>query len=306
MPTFRPLDPSDYGALHRLYTSMSAGIPHHFRVGEEQFSEQLLGYGRLSAADCVNPGLEAAFVAERAGEPIALALTTVLAKQHEWGPMEPGTGILRFLLAPPGAQEQAIAAIRAAQDHLAQVGAHTVLAMHYIFGPVFHNTGCAMLPAAWPWLGHWLFLAGFRARSSEIRLRRPMKERPEPLELPAGSELREHVAEGRALGAPANLDEWDLYIDGENAAQCHNAFGENYVRGAGHDAVHTEWLGVAERFRGRGLARAMLRLGMVRAWDRGSRVATLTTAGINFRAQALYITEGYAQTDTMWDFHIPH
>ena len=108
------------------------------------------------------------------------------------------------------------------------------------------------------------------------------------------------MAEGRTLGAPANLDEWDLYIDGENAAQCHNAFGENYVRGARHDAVHTEWLGVAERFRGRGLARAMLRLGMVRAWDRGSRVATLTTAGINFRAQALYITEGYAQTDTMW------
>lgn len=300
MLTARPLEPRDYGPLHRLYVALADRIPHHPTVTEEQFAEGLLGYGHGDVLPCVDPGAEAAFVVERAGEAVALALTTVVAKQHHWGPVEPGTGILRFVLAPPDAEEQALAAIGAAKDQLRGCGARALLALHYIYGPLFHNTSCAMLPAAWPWLGHWLFLQGFRVRGSEIRLRRPMPERPQPLALPEGSELRQHQSE-----AVDDLDRRGLYIDGVEAAQCHNAHGAHYVRGAGRDMVYTEWLGVDARFRGRGLGRAMLRLGLVRAWDRGSRVATLTTAGMNFRAQALYVTEGYEQTDTMWDFRIP-
>jgi len=48
----------------------------------------------------------------------------------------------------------------------------------------------------------------------------------------------------------------------------------------------------------------MLRNAICRAYDEGCRVVTLTTDGCNFRAQALYVSEGYAQTDTMWRFQL--
>jgi ribosomal protein S18 acetylase RimI-like enzyme len=304
MATARPIRKSDLEPLHEVYCSMVGSIPHHPAVTEAQFSRELLTYSHTDVVPCVDESAGAALVVERGGKPVALALTALLAKDHSWDSLKAGTGVLRLLLAPPHAQDEALAVIEAAKAHLRAEGAESLLALHYVMGPGFHNTGCAMLPATWPWLGHWLYLSGFRAKGSEIRFRRPMDDRPDSLELPAEGDLRVYRGEYGWPGESEFRDTKHLFIDDRDAAQCHNAFAGYYVDGAGRDLVHTEWLGVGEDFRGRGLGRAMLRQGLVRAWDEGARVATLTTAGKNFRAQALYVSEGYVQTDTMWEFEL--
>ncbi len=298
----RDMRETDAEALARLYNRLAASIPYHPAVGAEQFAEELEGFAHPEARECSEGAPRRAFVAERAGVPVALAMTCVLTRSHPWDGMVEGRGALRFLLAGPEEEEAARSVIRAATTALGNDGASDPVAMHYVFGPPFHNTGCAMLPAAWPWLGHWLYLEGYGATKSEIRMRLAMADRPDPLPLPEGADLRPYKPDHPFKTLDPFHDFRHLYIDGRNAAQCHNHYAEHYVRGAGKSMFYTTWLGVNEGFRGRGLGRAMLRQALRRAYDEGCRVATLTTAGTNFRAQALYVSEGYVQTDTLWAF----
>ncbi|HOS91899.1 MAG TPA: GNAT family N-acetyltransferase [Armatimonadota bacterium] len=298
--TIRAMKTSDIEPLHRLYSRLAARIPNHPKVSLEQFATELKGFGTGRMEQRTAGAPRRAFVAVRTGLPVAFASTAVCTEGF-WE-LATGQGVLRFVFAPPGEQEACVELIRRATARIRADGGERPMACVYGSGPGFHNWACAMVPSAWPWIGHWLCMAGYAPAGSEIRMRRVLEKRPRPIALPKGSELRVATAPESDRVAEEFQHHRHLWIDGQEAAQCHNFYEERFVRGRGKRMSYTEWLGVNEAFRGRGLGRAMLRNAVCRAYDEGCRVVTLTTDGCNFHAQALYVSEGYAQTDTMWRF----
>ena len=168
--TIRTLKGSDLEPLHRLYSRLAARIANHPRVSLEQFAAELKGFGagRMEQRTAGMP--RRALVATQKGAPVAFASTAVCTEGF-WE-LAAGQGLLRFVFAAPTEQEAAVELIRRATAKIRADGGERPAACVYCGGPRFHNWGCAMVPSAWPWIGHWLSLAGYAPAGSEIRMRR--------------------------------------------------------------------------------------------------------------------------------------
>ncbi len=297
--TIRPLEADDLEPLHALYASLSARIPHQPAVGFEQFANDLTAFSTPRAAGGWVEATHRNWVAVDARGPAALALCGVREPGEDGNRLE---GVVRFAFAAERSEEAFRGLLRECVHELESAGAAVIEALPYHYGPRFHNTGCAMLTSVWPWLGHWLAGEGTEAASGEIAMRKPLRERPEELPLPAGCAL-----EALDGGEYDTEFSWrrHAFVDGAMAGQCECHFAECYVRGAGRKTLYTRWLGVEEAYRGLGLGRALLRAAQVAAWDAGAEAVTLTTRDVNFRAQSLYLSEGYGTTDWMWRFRRP-
>ena len=94
--TVRPLAPDDLEPLHELYSSLTDLLPHHPKVGLEQFAAEIVP---PVADDAFDPEGNLSLVAERAGRPVAFASTSFLQADAHRSNMKAGAGVLRFVLA---------------------------------------------------------------------------------------------------------------------------------------------------------------------------------------------------------------
>ena len=311
----------DIEPLHELYNQLVGRVPYHARVRLDQFREDLRPPTLLEKPGVFLPAAEIALVARRvsggAERIVGLVLAGATQEPAKFAPAQ--TGLIRFVLALPTEDEACRLLIRAALEHLRRFSVMRICAMPYWYGAVFYNTGCGRLSGAWPWIGHALTREGFgvlEKYGTEVRMRKEIRGRGSGMaawgggagsgsggglsEFPAGSELRRIPAFSRA---GPDFEHWyDLYISGQKAGECHTLFGENYVRGRGHQSLDVGYLEVKEQFQGRGLGRIMLREAMAAAYEAGATEATLTTDATNFAAMNLYRSEGFEPIDLLFEF----
>ena len=306
--TIRELLPEDYEALFELYDGLLRLMPEQHAVGYEQFRRDLTRPHYSGPRDALDPRADRALVAVEQGRAVALVLVGFIAREPRgaWEHEAPGRGVLRLVLAGPRDEDTARALIREALAGLRRFRPKGYAACLYRFGPRFHHKACARLPSAWPWVGHWLRLEGFEPVNAEVEMQAPLDTPPDRLPFPEGARLEEQPPEAEhAHVQPDLLYRNRLVIGGQLAAECFNHFTGLYVDGAGREVFHTDWLGVEETVRARGLGRAMLRDALATACERGARTASLTTEATNFRAQGLYRSERYRIVDVMWAFERP-
>jgi GNAT superfamily N-acetyltransferase len=303
----RPYEPGDAEEVHALYAGLVAHLPHHRPVTLEQLAAEILTSRHRAGRRQAPEENGSALVADHRGRVAAFVRGTYTPVDLNDWPETTETGLLEWLVAGPEDEESARAAIRAALAELDRHQPRRVYACAYSFGPTFHNEACAMLPSAWAWLGHWLGLERFAPQHGEIRLRKPLTGPVERPTLPPGAELRAeptrfaHVVD-EGLEPDTNSFCRHLRIGDEEAGQCHCYWSEAFIAGAGHGNLYVSWLGISEAWRGRGLGRVLLRNAIAHAAERGAASVTLTTGAENYRAQALYFSEGFRLVDVMWQF----
>ncbi|MEI8196475.1 MAG: GNAT family N-acetyltransferase [Phycisphaerae bacterium] len=311
----------DIEPLHELYNQLVGRAPYHSRVRLAQFREDLQVPTFLEKPGIFLPAADIALVARRvmsgAERIVGLLLASATQEPAKFAPAH--TGMIRFVMAQPSEDEACRLLIRAALEHLRKFAVTRISAMPYWYGPVFYNTGCGRLTGAWPWIGHALTREGFgvlEEYGTEIRMRKDIRTRVSGVvvwggagkegngklrgEFPDGSELRRVPAFSRA--GPDYEHWYDLYIGGQKAGECHALFGENFVRGRGHQTLDLCYLEVKEQFQGRGLGRIMLRETIAAAYEAGATEATLTTDATNFAAMNLYRSEGFDPIDLLFEF----
>jgi len=155
----RAMEPRDQEALHELYTELADRIPFQWGVGFGQFQDEL-----ETTTSREKPGvIEApiALVTLHAGQVAALATGAVVGPAAQY--VSRRTGIVKFVLCRPGAEEACRLAVRGVVEHLDTHAVDEIRALHYWYGPPFYNTGCGRLTGAWPWIGHTLMREGFEA-----------------------------------------------------------------------------------------------------------------------------------------------
>lgn len=298
----RPLQPSDLEPLHRLYTSLVAFLPHHPVVSLDQFVSDLTSITWDHQPDAFLPAGEVAWVAEKAGVPVAFALASFLHQDGEMTDMKAGAGVLHFFFAAPEYGAECRALLRAIIEHSKGLGHKHFRALPEYYGPRFHNYGGARLSSAWPWLGQWLIREGFQTYGGpSLSLYRPLVTAPEPLPLPADAELRYDWV--TRIGV---RDAWEggfhIFVEDERAAEVMYYYGEKFVKRAGTKSVYIFWLGTNPPFRGRGFGRLLLRQALITAYAAGAREACLRTGPNNFDALNIYRAEGFVPDDVLWEF----
>jgi len=296
--TIRSISPEDLEPLHQLYSSLADLLPHHPKVGLEQFAAEIVPH---NADDAFDPDGSLSLVAERAGRPVAFASTSFLQGDARHSSLKAGAGVLRFVLASDKDGDACRTVIRAVVAESKARRCLDLRALMAQYGPRFHNYGDCGLSNAWPWIGRALTSEGFEAFWPTLALYRPTRGPIQRLPLPADADLRfEWVSR---VGTPG---EWEggyhLHVGEERAAEVMWRFGGKYVDGLDTKTAYLFWLGTNAPYRGQGLGRAMLRAALVSMVDAGAKATCLRCRPDNFAAHAVYRAEGCEVSDLLWEF----
>lgn len=300
----RVLVENDMERLHELYNRLVERVPCHPRVSLPQFREELRRTTSIEREGVFLPAGDIALVAERHGALLGLAMGAFLQEKGKYAPA--ATGLVRFVMSLPWEEEACRQLIHGVVEHLQTLDPERVRAMPYWYGPVFYNTGCGRLTGAWPWVGHALMREGFDVLDqygTEVRMRRRIRSKPLPPELPEGAQIRPATTFGYRAG-PEFEHTTALYLNGERAAECRGLYSENFVRGTGNKCLYIDYVEVQERFKGRGLGRVMVQEALCAAYDAGATESTLTADATNFAAMNLYRSENYEPIDLLFEFDL--
>lgn len=297
----RPLRSPDLEPLHSIYSTLTSLMPHHLRVGIEQFAEELTTT-RYQKDELWDSNAHVTLVAERAGNLVAFANASFLQQDARYTSMKAGTGMIRFLLGLPEDADALRAVLRAIIDEAQARDCHDLRAFDG-YAPLFHNCGASGLSNAWPWIGRALVQEGFETQGfPALAMYCSLAEVPVArLPLPEGAELRYDWVT-RIGERDSTEGGYHILFGDDRAAESMWHFGEKYVRGAGSAHAHLFWLGTNEPYRGRGLGRVLLRETLARAQELGARGSDLRCNVNNFYAHALYRAEGYEPNDLLWSF----
>ena len=85
-------------------------------------------------------------------------------------------------------------------------------------------------------------------------------------------------------------------------ALCENYYSGAFIKGSGFQYLFTLWVISMSGHQRRGYARWFIRNALVTAHAAGAKGALLLTSADNFRAQSLYLSEGYQTIESVCSF----
>lgn len=230
------------------------------------------------------------------GEPVAFAQTAVGEGRHEFGiGVGERVGLLRFFLYRRAHRRAAQALLSAVDDDFRDRGTRQVVAFDRLD---YHFLPCTCLPDSWL---HVLFLlgeAGYETRP--VSIASDLDDLPtDPPDCPVDG-LRTQVEQ---LPSGERLpDGWIEVFDGDErvAATKMNCFAAWLNGLLAEQTAYVDGFGVADEYRGRGLARYCLlyALWVMRQW--GFTRASLAAEFANHHALLLYDSLGYRKIFTQY------
>lgn len=285
----RPVVPYDLQALHRLYCSLTSGLPHGFPPTLDEFSPSFTGA-------VLNHQVSQTFVAEEGGEIVGFARIGKYAHVPDrWTLAREGEGLLFGPMILSGCREAGLELLRAAEMFLTRHRSRLQIA----FDPVeatsipFYNGGWCGLSERLTEVVQLLALYGFRVRHREFC----MTCQELPAENPAEPQPPFHLQ--RAAQASyrfvqkvfdRSLPVGSCYYSLMNPATSRHPDARfvGYING----------LSVQQNYQGRGLGRLLISHSLRHLRELGCTQVYLTTGAENYRAQNLYYSLRFALVDS--------
>lgn len=289
-------DPLLLGEVTAAYNELVIGTPYCYAVTPELF-------GRLVPAAEGSPlpelQSEHMLVAREGGEVLGF-IHCGTASELWQRDSEARPGAIRFLCQRPGHRLAGMALLRAGEDWLRERGAGMILAFHQDCNYPFYHLVHAYASDR---LGHIIAVLGangYHRSHGEVYLQWSDFPRVDPGPPPDGLDL--DLAWGDAAGSSPVLVV-DVRKGGEQVAQCRNCTcGAEFRPPEAGRWFITNWLGVDESLRGRGLGKYLLARARFEMHARGYRSAIISTSSHNYRALLFYSNEGYRVTDWTYGF----
>ena len=292
----RKMTQADLDSLYQLYLAQEKQIPHQPRTRFAQFAADLRVNKAYPDACNYEPKAEIAVVAEVGGKVVAYADGCQVN--------DPQVAFIRMVI---GAREHADAVrkvIRHVTRHLLKFNPDGLQAFSSFIAPVFRGFCGGKLHAEWAWLGQCLVDEGYVADSFGPRMYRPLAGRgnkPKPLPIPQGVQIEPHHRfDANGL---EHLDrKYVVRHSIPDIALCENFYSGAFVKGSGFQYLFTLWITSEPGHQRRGYARWLIRNALVTAHAAGAKGAMLMTSADNFRAQSLYLSEGYRTVENVCSF----
>jgi GNAT superfamily N-acetyltransferase len=291
-----PYEPGMAHTLVASYNRQVYGLPHCYPTCADDFA------AAVSATVGGEPSderlhSEEAYVAWEGDGPLGFIHTGIERPRREDARPR---GIIRFAWYERGHRAAGQALLSAAEDMFIQrdIGGVRAFHQHYVYA--FYHLHSAYLSDRVEHVHALLSSNGYRRVGGEVYLDWPDFT---PLEPPAFDVTAEITLSWRQSdGRRPNLTVL--------AHQGQELVGECKCESQGHpsrppeaeDWLFTDWLGVSDPLRGRGLGRYLLRRALLEMHAVGYRHATISTAWENHRALLFYSNFGYRAVDWTYGF----
>ena len=291
----RRMSPEDLESIYRLYVEMEAQVPFQPRTRFTQFVRDLRVSRCYPDSEHYDPRAEIAMVAEVDGEVVAYADGCKNLEEQAF---------LRMVIGKPDHRQALCAVIRRVTRHLMRFEPQALIAFGSIIVPVFLGFSAGKLHASWAWLGQCLVDEGYEADGFGLRMYRPLTGRgTRPVALPQPPSVRVEEKNRFISNGLAHLDRrYVLRHMIPDIAICEGYFSGAFVTGSGYRYHFTMWVTSVPGHRRKGYARWLMRNALVTAHNAGAKGALLMTAVDNFRAQSLYLSEGFTSVENVCSF----
>jgi ribosomal protein S18 acetylase RimI-like enzyme len=291
-----PYEPEMARLLVESYNQLIRGLPHCYPASAGDFA---IAVSATVGGEPSDERLhsENAFVAWEGDAPLGfIHIGVERPRKEEASPR----GIIRFAWYERGHRAAGQALLSAAEDVFVQrdIGAVRAFHQHYVYA--FYHLHSAYLSDRVEHV-HALFSSnGYRRVGGEVYLDWPNFT---PLEPPASAVTAEVTLSWReGAGKRPNLVVL-AHRGQELVGECVCESQGNSSRPAeAEDWLFTDWIGVSESVRGRGLGRYLLQRALLEMHAVGYRHATISTAWENHRALLFYSNFGYRAVDWTYGF----
>ncbi len=274
-------------ALAASFNELVTGLPYCYSVSAEQIAAAAAGAGsdeRLHS--------DAVFAVMQGDAALGMAHVAMESPEE---PDAAPRGAIRFLWYTRGHRTAGQALLEAAEKHLRQHGARSVIAFHQDYRYPFYHIGHAYLSDRLAHIHALLGMNGYQRCAGEVYLLWPEYRPPAPGEPPSPVEVQLEWPRGR--GELPGLIVHALR-DGEQIGVCRNlSLGEFTDASEAQTHFLTVWLGIEEPAQGRGLGRFLLATALSELHDAGYRHAVISTSWTNHRACLFYSNFGYRAND---------
>ncbi|MBM3213438.1 GNAT family N-acetyltransferase [Candidatus Poribacteria bacterium] len=210
------------------------------------------------------------------------------------------TGVIRFLTHQPGARAAGERVLAGTEDVLRSLGVRSVTAFPHTTSYRFYHLGFGLLSDR---LAHVLGLAqlrGYTINNGEVFFEWSDAAAPDVAAPESGVETVVAFEDGRGALPDIHVH---AVKDGVEIGECWSAsVGKFSDDESVHATFFTEWLGVAEDYRGRGWGAYLLARTVREMRQVGYRDALISTNVRNHRAIVFYSNFGYRAVDTCYAF----
>ena len=298
----RKIIQADLEPLYKLYLDQERQIPYQPKTRFAQFAADLRTSRIYPDVNHYEPKAEIAIVAEVGGQVVAYADGCKVNDAQ--GLVRSRHAFLRMVIGSPRHTDAVRKVIRRVTRHLLRFSPDGLRAFSSYIAPVFRGFTGGVLHAKWAWIGQCLIDEGYVADSFGLRMYRPLVGRgnkPKRLATANGIEV-----ESKHRFGSSGLEHLDRkYVVRHfipDVAVCENYYSGAFVKGSGFQYLFTLWVTSMPGHRRKGYARWFMRNALVTAYEAGAKGAMLLTAVDNFRAQSLYLSEGYQTVENVCSF----
>ena len=286
-----PYERSMAAELALAYDHIVRDVPHCYPVKVDDFAsavsclvEEGQSHERLHSEEAV--------VARNGLSPLGFIHVGI---EHPEGPGETQQGIIRFFWYERGRRRAGQALLDTAEDYFRQHDVTQVTAFHQRYRYPFYHLNHAYLSDRLGQVHALLGFRGYQRVAGEVFLDWPgyTPVTPSPAEVTAEVSMEWRQGHGTRPGLTVHA-----CVAGEEVGVCACiSGGESSGAADAQDWVFTEWIGVAERMRGKGLGRHLLQRTLQEMHGIGYRHAVISTAWRNYRGLLFYSNFGYHVVD---------
>jgi GNAT superfamily N-acetyltransferase len=285
---------SDLPIMCRLYHTQAAALPHVAPLEPDDF------HRHIAAKQYFDP--EGVLVARNGGNVLGWIHACVAPGSEPWHRPEDVAARIRMLVCPPDRLDIAAALIEGAHQYLRATGHSKIEAFHARAGYPFYRGlwmgGEPMAPVTLPHLLMALSVAGYKATQESVFLTRGPADPPppRPIESQLAFEDRPSTMVHDAMRASWDgFDPWTttVRLDSQHAGAVHWVVVPQLAEKLGAPCMNIWGLGVEEKYRGRGIASALIGRALRLGRQRGATHASVGTQLWNMPAHATYVHMGY-------------
>jgi ribosomal protein S18 acetylase RimI-like enzyme len=274
-----------------MYNQIIHGLPHSYPATSEEFSAALFAAASGAPGD-ERLHSENAHVTWEDGTPLGFIHTAIERPRREGSDPR---GIIRFACYRRRHRAAGQALLTTAEDSFLEHGIATVLAFHQFYVYDFYHLPSVYLSDRLEHIHALMGFNGYKRVAGEVYLNWRNFTPYEPPQ--AGVDANVTLTWRKGTG-----ERPDLVL---TAQQGNERVGECACKSLGHpsrpeeneDWLFTDWIGVSETVRGRGLGRHLLRRALLEMHAVGYRHAAISTAWDNHRALLFYSNFGYSAVD---------
>ncbi len=278
--------------LVQVYNDQFKDTPYFYHITPEEFADGIRN--RINQKGETNLNSEKIIIGKQDGEVLGFAHVSV-GKANQFGKEKEG-GFIHFLTYQVGYRQIGQAILTECEKYLSSFNVPQIWAFLHASNYRFYHLGFGHISDKIVHVYSLFGMNGYKIDVGEVFMNYPRYEVSEPILPNDRIEIIVTMKEGRGLFPDLHVQA--LYDNSEIGECCSVSLGEFYRAKEAQYSFFTEWLGIEEKYQGKGLGRYLLQKTLCEMRKAGYENAIISTNIINYRAQLFYSNFGYKVTDT--------